>query len=481
MDDMRWKDIREWVLLVFTLSQVMLGGYYVITSRNPFTGRVYVGMLMIVVALLIYGLNINEPRPKYKLPKKKGTKMFKVMVFFLIILAIIALGLFAGTIYFAIQFNPIGLVMGIGLLVVISVLKKSVVILVPEEMGELILFGKPVGFRDSGLHLVPPLPKCYIEKRPKTLFDLDYNLVEVVTKEGFFPEGSTEEKDYYGSVVIKVDPVAYVALPQTDEGTDHDEIGNLSLIIQRGVPFTKEGLQDFTQESVQSILRIIGSQKTWGELVQDLADMTSQAHNLFQKESPLVMAGFARGDVRLGIKRVILPKELENALLDPEKQKFAKTAAITQAEATAEVNLITSKAEAEAEFYREVGSWLHTKARALGLSMDELDQKMREDEVFRLSVDNELISYFEKLHREVELAKQKAFFDLNVGGAGSTGISGLLAQGIALWKNLDGGGSQSTGSQSGQVEDKPKEKKGSRSKAKTKEELLSGLEHLNED
>ncbi len=397
----------------------------------------------------------GDPKEEYS-AKKRETKMFKVIVFFLIVLAIIALGLLAGTIYFAMQHNLIVLATGIGLLIAVIILMKSVTILGPEEMGEFIFLGKMLGFRSNGPHLVIPF-FSHIEKRPTTLFDVDYEeFVEIVTKEGFFPEDSTEEKDYYGSIIVKVDPVAYIALPQTDEGTDVDEIGNLSLTIKRGVPFIKDGLRDFTQESVESVLRAEGGKKTWGELKEDLADITGKANDLFRKESPLVMAGFGKEDIRLGIKRIIFPKELENALLDPEKQKFAKTAAITKAKGDAEVQLITSKAEAEAEFHKEVGAWLHVKARVAGVTIEEFDEMMKQDEELQVSVEEELTGYFEELHKDVELAKLHALFEFRSNRPGSTGgLLDIVPEVIALWHNLKGGG----GAQQADVQKKDQEEK----------------------
>lgn len=196
---------------------------------------------------------------------------------------------------------------------------KGMNFLGPTEMGVRIKSGKIGEFCDSGFHFVGNwfVPKNYIEKRPKTTFNLAYPAVEVVTKVDEY------EGIKYGSVKLKVEPIAYLKLPRNE---------HLKQIVESNVPFSKEGLLTFTAESVESALRGVLGQKTWAEIAQNLQEVSQLTDVQLKDKGPLKQVGFAEEDIWFGIKKVALPQEIENALLEPDKARLNLQAASFKAQ-----------------------------------------------------------------------------------------------------------------------------------------------------
>jgi len=194
---------------------------------------------------------------------------------------------------------------------------KSIQILNPKEMAVLLFLGKPIGFCDSGIHFVPFLLYSLV-KRPKKMFNLDYLASEVITKKG------TYKGVKYGAQVLKVDAVAYLSLPRgiTKNG------GNLIKTVESDVPYDEEGLREWTEDSVVGSLRAVFADMTWMEAIEKIEELKKQTEKKFQDaDGALIKAGFDSRDLKLVIKTVKLPEELEKALVGPDQQRLLMNAA----------------------------------------------------------------------------------------------------------------------------------------------------------
>lgn len=203
------------------------------------------------------------------------------------------------------------------LCVVLLWVVKSIPILNEKEMGVLRFLGKPVGFCNSGINFVP-FPLYSLVIRPKKLFKLDYVASEVITKKGIYKGVE------YGAQVLIVDSSAYLTFPA--EITK--DKGNLIKIVEKDIPYDKEGLRVWTEDSVVGSLRAVFATMTWMEVIEKIEYLKKEAEKKFQDaDGALVMAGFNYRDLKIVIKLIKLPKDLEEALVGPDKQRLLLNAA----------------------------------------------------------------------------------------------------------------------------------------------------------
>lgn len=279
--------------------------------------------------------------------------------------------------------------MGWIILIIVAVwFVLSVKILGPEEMAVLVFLGKPVGFRDSGIHLVLFL-FFRLEKRPKKLFNLDYPAREVITKE------KRVRGTKYGTQILKVDAVAYLSFPREAKAR-----GDLIKIVQFDVPFDEEKLKTWTEDSVVGVLRAVFAGMSWKEAIEKIEEIRKEVEDKFREaDGALVKAGFNPDDLKLTITEIKLPPELAKTLPLPDQERIKKDAA---------------KFVAERQAREWVGMVLESYALVQGKSLKEIQAEIEADK----KLQRELLDYAEEMNQRLEEANRGAFHHVIVGGNG---------------------------------------------------------------
>lgn len=267
---------------------------------------------------------------------------------------------------------------------------KSVQILSPKEMAVLLFLGKPIGFCNSGIHFVPFLLYSLV-KRPKKMFNLDYVAREVITKKG------TYNGVKYGAQALKVDAVAYLSLPR---GITENE-GNLIKIVESDVPYDDEGLKNWTEDSVVGSLRAVFADMTWMQAIEKIEELKKETEKKFQDaDGALVKVGFDSRDLKLVIKEVKLPKELEESLVGPDRERLKMNAAdfIAKRQAKEWVGMV-------------VESYAYVKGKSVKKAQKEIDSN---EEIQR-----EFFDYAKMVNLRLEEANRGTVMHVVVdGGAG---------------------------------------------------------------
>jgi len=203
---------------------------------------------------------------------------------------------------------------------------KSLPVLSLDEMGVVMILGVGVKRIDSGMYHVPWFFRTGVKKFPKTLFNLNYRKRKVVTDDGKY-KGKN-----YGSVAVEADAVAYVPFPQDD---------NLIDIAEQRIPIDEKGLLNWTEEAVISSIRLALGGRTWKEatVAGPFEEIRQVANERFtSKDGILVKAGFRSEDLRLAVEEIELPGDLEKALLEVDKARLARDAAVYKADEISEIS-----------------------------------------------------------------------------------------------------------------------------------------------
>lgn len=285
-------------------------------------------------------------------------------------------------------------------------------ILKPDEMALKVFFGKLGEFCDSGLHWVPFLPKCYLAKRPRTLFNLDYSAREVITKEDDYQD------IHYGSQVIKVDAVAYIKFPPKKK--------HLTDIIRSKVPTEIVALTDWTEEAVLSALRVVFGQMTWKQAVETMDNVRKEADKIFKEHNALIVAGFDSENLRLAVKEIKLSKGLEQFLSKPDQERLAEQAAI----------FVARRQSTE-----WVGMVLESMAQSRGKTVEEIQKEIDGDP----KKQKEFLDYAKEINIRLEEADRGALTDIRVSGA--EGIERSLLNLVALLKKEESKTKQNSSSE----------------------------------
>lgn len=272
---------------------------------------------------------------------------------------------------------------------------KSIKIIGPKEMAVLVTLGKPTAVLDSGLNFVPYLI-CSLLKFSTKMFNFDYPAKEIITK------AKRYKGVKYGVQVITVDSVAYVRFPR---GKDK----KLIEIVRSDVPTEEKALKDWTEEVIIAVIRLVLGQKTWKECTEETDKLKEEIENVFRKaDGVLLKAGFKADDLRIVIKEIRLSKELEAALMAPEKKRLEKDAA---------------DFEAEAQARKWVGMIFHTMALAEGKSVKVIQKRIRADE----DLQKKFMEYAMSINSDLEMADRKAIFKFVNEGKNDGGLTGNLA------------------------------------------------------
>lgn len=279
------------------------------------------------------------------------------------------------------------------------------VIVGPEEMAVKVILGEPVDFLDSGLHWIPLFFNCYVVRYPKKMYNLTYPSRKVITKEAEY--GAPPRK--YGAQALEVDSVAYVRFPR-----DKNLIG----ILQSQVSTDEQKLMDFTEEAVVGALRVALGEMTWREATENMAEVAERAQGVFKKTNALIKAGFRRRDLRLTIKEIRIPRELEAALPAPDK---------------ARLNAEAAEFVAKTRATETVGTVIEMMAKSRGQPPEKIQRLIEKDP----DAKREFLELSQDLIKRQMAIDGKSFVDIRVEGA--EGIEKTLLDLVAAWKRMPEG------------------------------------------
>jgi len=233
---------------------------------------------------------------------------------------------------------------------------KSIKIVGPAEMAVYVWLGEPVGVRESGPRFVPWL-LAELAKYPQKMYNFDYREREVISRAGEY------ERIYYGSQALKVDSVAYLNFSREKRGeeTTGDVLIDVEMTekeveikgekkkvyvekthplvktLRAQIPNEDEKLKDWTEEAVMGALSVAFGKMTWMEAVENIKKVTEEAENVFKSaDGALIRAGFSKKGIQLVIAEIKLPKKLEDAMPEVDRQRLEKEAAPFEAEQRAE-------------------------------------------------------------------------------------------------------------------------------------------------
>ncbi|MBZ9578249.1 SPFH domain-containing protein [Patescibacteria group bacterium] len=294
-------------------------------------------------------------------------------------------------------------VAGIAILIVTTWFLCSIKIVGPAEIAIKVVFGKPVGFCKSGYYFVPLLPGCYLKIYPTKWYNLTYPERTIISKAKKY-RGKTQ----YGTQVLKVDSVAYLRFPRTKTG--------LIKILKSHVPIKDKELMDWTEEAVVGALRVAFGKMTWKQATENISKLREEAEGIFKDEDgTLRKAGFREEDLRLIVKEIKLPKELEKALPRVDKERLEAEAAPYEAEQRAE---------------ETIGSVIQMMAKATGKSVKDIQETIKRS--------TKLNKEFRELSKDLIQRRMaidgRSFLDIRVEGA--EGLERSLLNLIAAWKRM---------------------------------------------
>jgi regulator of protease activity HflC (stomatin/prohibitin superfamily) len=318
-----------------------------------------------------------------------------------------------------------------GLLLVLTGiwLLTSIRIIGPAEMAVFVLFGEPVGFRDSGPIFIY-FPFGELKRYPKKMYDLEYPAKEVITKAGEY------EGVRYGAQVLKVDTTVYLNFPR--EKGKEEEIHPLIKILRAGVPVEDNKLRDWTEEAVLSSLRTVFGKHTWREAIQNIEKINKEVEEIFKQEDGILWkAGFRESGIKLAISEIKLPPELVESLVEVDKQRLRSDAA----EFTKE---------------RKAKEWVETVIEAMAKARG-VDPKVIKNEInTNPELQREFLEFSKTINLRLEEAERGALVHLAIEGGGEGNfldkvLAAIVAatkiltptkailDALAAWKRMPGG------------------------------------------
>ena len=278
------------------------------------------------------------------------------------------------------------------------------VIIWPTQMAVKIILGEPVDFFNSGLHWLPLFVGCYVVRFPKKLYNLTFPSRTFITMKG------TYRGIEYGAQPVGVDGVAYLQFPRNKK---------LIKILEAEVPTDEAKLMDFVEEAVVGALRVAFGRITWGQAAEDVGRVVKEAEEVFRDtDGSLIKVGFERDDLKLTIKEMRLPKELQAAMPGPDKARLdleragfiAKTLAIETA-----------------------GTVLEIMAQSRGKSVEEIQTAVAADP----KAEKEFLQRAQDLVVRRMGIDAGAYVDIRVEGGG--GIDKTLLTLAAAWQRMPQG------------------------------------------
>lgn len=321
-----------------------------------------------------------------------------------------------------------GSILGLlGLFVVWLIL--SIKIIGPAEMAVKVIFGEPVEFCDSGWVIDFRFPlgrqfKCFLQRYPKKMYDLDYPAQEAITKAGEY------KGVFYGAQTVKVDATAYLNFPrEVDKKLDieKDESGKiirethpLIKILRAGIPIEDEKLNDWTEEAVIGAIRASFGRMTWMKVIEDMGAVSKGAEKVFKDaDGALIKAGFRDPGIRLVITEIRLPPELEKAMPRLDQSRIEADAAQYVADRRA---------------IETVGAVIKMMAQSRGKTSDEIRAQIEADPELQREF---LKSSQDWITRQMAI-DGRSFVDIRVEGA--EGFEKMILDALTVWQRMPQGG-----------------------------------------
>lgn len=194
-----------------------------------------------------------------------------------------------------------------------------------NENAVVVFLGKPRRTVTSGLvHTWWPFE--YVRKFTTELMELEFRRAGIITKAAEF------EQQTYGAANICLDTTMYFRWPTGDNLLETVKIV--------GNPENKDTVRDFFEETVLDAYRSEGGRVTWREITQDRKTFSDDvtAALIDEPSDPLNQARIPQESVRLVIKHLELPKNLEEAITKPEVARMEGEAFKTKSEFEGEGN-----------------------------------------------------------------------------------------------------------------------------------------------
>lgn len=340
---------------------------------------------------------------------------------------------------------------------------KSIKIIGPAEMAVYVWLGEPVNIRESGPHFVPWL-LAELARYPKKMYNFDYREREVITQAGKYKSEKEDKETYYGSQVLKVSSVVYLNFPreprskdtgddllvvETDKG-GIEKTHPLIKILRAQVPAKDEELKGWTEEAVLGALRVAFGRMTWRQAVEDIKEVTKEAENVFKSaDGALIRAGFSKKGIQLVIAEIKLPKELEDAMPEVDRQRLEAEAAPYEAEQRAE---------------ETGGAVVQIFCKMTGLPRADVERSLREDpEEFVKTYQTFWEKSWDTVYRRMGI-DGKAYLDVRT--------QNPLLDLIALWQRMPmGGGKEEKKEKAGEFKKTPLDKVREEAKKRTEEAM----------
>lgn len=288
----------------------------------------------------------------------------------------------------------------------------SIYIVGPKEMAVMVIFGIAWKVCDSGIHFVPWFfGLTYLARYPKKTYNLRFPTIEVLTMAGEYKGVK------YGSLSALILAAEYLNFPRLNTPLgEGDDTHPLIKILRADVPIDDVKLQAWTNEAVESAVRLAFGNITWKQATEDIGEINRRVAEVFKKfDGALIKAGFRDPGIELVISKIRLPLEVEEALIKPEKTRLEADAAVKDAEAQATDRL---------------GTVLHGMAISEGVDVSVIKARVKKNKALQAK----LLEYMMGLHGDIERADRGAYFKLDSSG-------NPILDAVTLWKQLIGGGS----------------------------------------
>ncbi len=254
------------------------------------------------------------------------------------------------------------------------------------------------------------------------MYSLNYREQEVITAAGEYKGVA------YGAQKLIVDAAAYLNFPREPVAGLDDESHPLIKILRAGVPIDEAALKDWSEEAAVGALRLAFGQMTWRQAVEDMATINQIVTNNFKdSDGALIKAGFRVPGIRLVVTEIHLPRELEEAMVGPDRIRLKVDAAANVAKQRA---------------IETFGAVLETIAHATGKELTTIKAEFEKDpakafKIYRGFLPRGFdVADFVKL---AQLLQNNAVFEFRTPDI-KDGMTGGLMAAIALLRKMDGSG-----------------------------------------
>jgi len=219
----------------------------------------------------------------------------------------------------------------------IGILGYGFHILGPNERGIVLTLGKPKRMVKPGLtYIFWPFQK--IIRFTTELVEIKLPDTVVITA-----EKKISAKEAYGPAKLTIKASFFFRWPKEGPTAEADLITALDVI---GDPNNTKNLTDLFEEPIREAIRTVAGKKSWRELTQEEKILAKEIAGQLGDEPDKDPTKIARieDNFKVVIHEIVLPKELEDALLTPEITRINNIATVSKATADAKATGITAEA-----------------------------------------------------------------------------------------------------------------------------------------